>query len=97
LKSASVFHEEATNDFMGTTVIEHEIPVGDARPIRRPPYRTTYALRDEMEQQVQKMLRKGVIRENNSPWAAPAILVPKKSLDGKPKYRLCVNFGLLKR
>jgi hypothetical protein len=48
-----------------------------------------------MELQVQKMLQKGAIRERISPWAAPAILVPKKSLDGKPKYRFCVDFRSL--
>jgi hypothetical protein len=41
------------------------------------------------------MLNKGVIEESNSPWNAPAILVPKKSLDGKPKYRFCVDFRAL--
>ena len=48
-----------------------------------------------MEQQVQKMLQEGVIRESNSPWSAPEILVPKRSLDGKPKYRFCVDFRAL--
>jgi len=40
LNYAHVFHDEETNDFKGTNVIEHEIPIGDARPIRRPQYRT---------------------------------------------------------
>jgi hypothetical protein len=70
VKYAHIFHDEETNDFKGTTVIEHEIQVGDAQPIRRPPYRTPYALREEMERQVQDMLKKGVIRESNSPWSA---------------------------
>jgi hypothetical protein len=48
-----------------------------------------------MENQVQDMLNKGVIEESNSPWNAPAILVPKKSLNGKPKYRFCVDFRAL--
>ena len=48
-----------------------------------------------MDAQVEKMLRQGVIRESDSPWSAPAILVPKKSLDGKPKYRFCVDFRAL--
>jgi hypothetical protein len=48
-----------------------------------------------MERQVQDMLKKGVIRESNSPWSAWAILVPKRSLDGKPKYRFCVDFPAL--
>jgi hypothetical protein len=41
----------------------------------------------EMENQIETMLQKGVIRDSNSPWSAPAILVPKKSLDSTPKYR----------
>jgi hypothetical protein len=36
VKYTHIFHDEETNDFKGTTVIEHEIPIGDARPIRRP-------------------------------------------------------------
>jgi len=55
------------------------MPVGDAQPIRRFKYRTPYALRGEMEQQIQKMLQKGVIRPSTSPWSAPAILVQKKN------------------
>jgi hypothetical protein len=95
IKYAHTFHDEESNDFKGTNVIEHEIPLNDTQPIRRPPYRTPYALRDEMQTQVQKMLDKGVIRPSNSPWTAPALLVPKKSADGKPKYRFCVDFRAL--
>jgi len=94
-KYAHVFHDESTNDFKGTSIIEHEILVGDARPIRRPQYRTPYALREDMQAQVEKMLEKGVIRESSSPWSTSAILVPKKSVDGKPKYRFCVDFRAL--
>jgi hypothetical protein len=36
LKYAYVFHDEETNDFRGTNVMEHEIPIGDARNIRLP-------------------------------------------------------------
>ena len=35
------------------------------------------------------------IRKNSSPWVAPAILVPKKISDGKPKFRFCVDFRAL--
>jgi hypothetical protein len=41
------------------------------------------------------MLSKGVIRESVSSWSAPAILVPIKSLDRKPKYRFCEDFRAL--
>ena len=85
-----------TNDFKGTDIIEHQIIVDNVPPIRRPQYRTPYGLREEMKSQIEKMLDKGVIRESNSPWSAPAILVPKKSADGKPKFIFCVDFRALK-
>ena len=40
LKYVHVFHDEDTNDFKCTDVMEHEILVGDTPPIRRPQYRT---------------------------------------------------------
>jgi hypothetical protein len=90
-----VFHDEENIDFKGTDLVEHRIVTGDAKPIRRPPYRTPFALRQEMENQVQDMLDKGVIEPSASPWNSPVILVPKKSKDGRPKYRFCIDFRAL--
>jgi len=50
-----------------------------------------------MEAQVGSMLNIGIIIASSSPWSAPAILVPKKTTDGKPKYRFCVDFRALMR
>jgi hypothetical protein len=91
-KYAHVFHDDELNDFKGADLVEHEIYVGNARPIKRPPYRVPYALRDEMKQQVTDMLRRGINRESKSPWSAPAILVKKKSLGNKPAFRFCIDF-----
>ena len=52
LKYAHVFNDEDSNDFKGTDVIEHQIVLEDARPIRKPQYRVPCALRDEMKTQV---------------------------------------------
>jgi len=41
------------------------------------------------------MLPKGVVRPSSSPWSSPAILVPKRRPDGKPKFRFCVDFRAL--
>ena len=41
------------------------------------------------------MLDKSIIWDSKSPWAALNILVPKKSEDGKPKCRFCVDFRAL--
>jgi hypothetical protein len=38
------------------------------------------------------MLQRGFIRPACSEWAAPVILVKKKSLDGTPKYIFCIDF-----
>jgi hypothetical protein len=91
-KYRHIFHVEGSNDFKGTDLVEHRIITGDAKPIRKAPYRVPFALKKEMEYQFQDMLNKRVIEESNSPWNSPAILVRKKSLDGKPKYRVCVDF-----
>jgi len=73
------------NYFKRTTVMEHEIPLNDTRPIRKP-NRIPYALREEMQAHVENRLdRRG--RESRSPWSDPAILFPKKNLDGKQKFR----------
>ena len=79
----------------GRTLSKHEIPLNDTRPIRKPQYRVPYATREEMQIQVENMLNRGVIRESCSPLSAPAILVPKKSLNGKPKFRFCVDLRAL--
>jgi len=67
MKYAHIFRDEKSNDFKGNTVIEHHITAGDSQPIRQPQYISPYALRGEIEQQVQKMLQKGVIRPSTSP------------------------------
>jgi len=48
-----------------------------------------------MRRQVQDILDKDVIRESKSPWSVQVILVPKKSLNGRAKYRFCVDFRAL--
>ena len=75
-----------------TTKAFHGISTGDALPVKKNPYWVPYALREEMKNQLDEMLRKGVITSCASRWAAPVILVPKKSADGTPKYRFCTDF-----
>jgi len=44
-KYAYVFHDEETNDFKSTNVMEHQILLEDEKPIRRPQYKTPLSLR----------------------------------------------------
>ena len=59
-KYAHPFHDEETNDFRATDVVEHQTEVEDTKPIRRPQYKTPFALRGEMKAQVENMLAKGL-------------------------------------
>jgi hypothetical protein len=45
LRYAHLFHDEDSNDYKGTDVIEHRILTGDPRSIKRPRYRVPYALK----------------------------------------------------
>jgi hypothetical protein len=87
-----LFCNEKTGVLPSTTKGCHEIRTGDALPFKKNPYRVSYALKDEMRCQLDEMLAKGVITPCASPWAAPVILVPKKSPHGTPKYRFCTDF-----
>jgi hypothetical protein len=54
------------------------------------PHKVPFSLRNEMKNQIQDMLDKGIIEELTTPWSVPGIFVPKK-----PKYRFCVDFRAL--
>ena len=72
-------------------LIPFEIDTGDARPIRQRPYRTPLPRRKIVEDQLDDMIRTGVIEPSTSPWASPITLVPKK--DGS--MRFCVDYRKL--
>ncbi len=74
-----------------TTLVEHRIETGNARPIRQQPYRLPYAHRDTVKQELEKMKEAGIITPSNSQWASPIVLVPKK--DGT--MRMCVDYRKL--
>jgi hypothetical protein len=44
-KYRHIFHVEGSNDFKGTDLIERRIITGDAKPIRKAPYRIPFALK----------------------------------------------------
>jgi hypothetical protein len=75
-----------------TSQVEHSIETGDARPIKRNPYRIPHALKPVVDEHIDDMLDKGIIEPSTSPWSSSIVLVQKKSRDGIIKYRFCIDY-----
>ena len=70
-----------------TNKIEHHVKLTNSKPIRQAPYRMAPDKKDYLKQEIAYMLENDIIRESNSPWASPTILV------AKPKgYRVCIDY-----
>jgi hypothetical protein len=96
IKYAGIFYDAEDTDFKSNKVVVMlKIETGNVTHIKKAPYKTPFALREEINRQVQKMLDKDVIRPSHSPWSSPVVLVPKKSENGITKYRFCVDFRAL--
>lgn len=79
-----------------TNQIKHAINTTDEIPVYSKTYRYPYIHREEVQNQIQSMLRQGIIRPSTSAWSAPIWVVPKKSdASGKVKWRLVVDFRKL--
>lgn len=71
---------------------DHTIPLlAGAQPFRLRPYRYTPDQKDEIEKQVEEMLKSGVIQHSSSPFASHVLLVRKKDMT----WRLCVDYRRL--
>ena len=74
-----------------TTVTQHTIDTGDQGPIWQHPRRIPIHYQNQLEEMIQDMLKRGIIRPSSSSWASPVVLVKKK--DGS--LRLCVDYRKL--
>lgn len=70
-----------------TTMIEHFIDTGDARPTKQRQYPISPALQKFLYEEIDEMLRNGVIERSSSPWSSPILMVRKQ--DGS--YRMCFD------
>ncbi len=64
---------------------------GDSAPISSPPYRKSHTESKVIQKHIKGLLEKGIIRESNSDWASPVLLVSKP--DGG--VRLCIDYRRL--
>uniref|UniRef100_A0A096M9Z4 ribonuclease H n=1 Tax=Poecilia formosa TaxID=48698 RepID=A0A096M9Z4_POEFO len=74
-----------------THLIEHDVDVGDAKPIKQRFYRVNLEKRKHLNAEVDYMLRTGIAEPSMSSWASPCILVPKPD----NTLRFCSDFRKL--
>jgi hypothetical protein len=80
---------EVPTDLLPPRSCDHSIPlVEGARVVTSRPYRFAPALKDEIERQVQEMLKNGLIQCSNSPFSSSVLLVKKKD----DTWRFCVDY-----
>ena len=72
-----------------TNMCKHQITlVPGFKPVASTPYRLHPERATLVEQEIDQMLKMGIITRSDSPWASPIVVVPKT--DGS--IRLCVNY-----
>ncbi|KAL0200063.1 hypothetical protein M9458_003250, partial [Cirrhinus mrigala] len=60
-----------------TNILSHNIRTPPGVIFRQRPYRVPESRRQAIEEEIQKMLKLGVIEPSRSPWFSPIVLVPK--------------------
>ncbi len=74
-----------------TQILHHETRTPPGTIVRQWPYRVPQARRQAIEEEIQQMLKLGVIEPSNNPWSSPIVMVPKP--DGN--LRFCNDFRRL--
>ena len=71
-----------------TNVMEHDIDIGDAAPIRQRFYRVPPAKQKILETEVQYLIDNGLAKPSYSSWASPCLLVAKPD----NTFRFCTDY-----
>ena len=82
---------KSSNDLGRCERVQHRINTGNALPVRQPARRLPFGKMKAEQEEIHKMLERGVIEASNSPWSSPIVLVTKK--DGS--IRFCVDYRVL--
>ena len=85
-KYQDVFSKD-DKDLGRTSLVQHHIETGDAKPIKQAPRRLPPYHRREVERQVLDLLERGLIEPSDSAWASPVVMVKK----GDGSLRLCID------
>lgn len=95
LNFSDIFYLEG-DSLTFTSEIKHSIDTSVSRPVFTKSYRYPQVHKEEVKQQISKMLDQGIIRPSISPWSSPVWVVPKKlDASGKQKWRVVIDYRKL--
>nr|XP_022331706.1 uncharacterized protein LOC111129544 [Crassostrea virginica] len=72
------------HDFGRTSLVKHKINTEGAKPTKQPLRRLPHHAAEFVDQEVQSMMKRGIVEPSSSPWAAGVVLVEKK--DGTKRF-----------
>ena len=93
LDLAQEFSNLFTEALGTTSLVEHHMNLTSNAPVRSKPYPVPYSMRESLKKDIDDMMKMGVIRESNSPYASPVVVVKKR--DGSN--RVCVDYRKLNK
>ena len=94
LNSNSDIFSEGLHDLGRTHLVSHHIETKDAPPVKLPPYKQNPEMRRITHQYVEEYKRNNLIKESNSNWHSPVVLVKKANSD---EYRFAVDYRKLNK
>ena len=62
-----------------TSLIEHMVHLVDDRSIRCRPYALPHTVLRKIQEEIQEMIKTGIVRESNSSYASPMVIVKMKN------------------
>lgn len=83
----STFLVSSDKLFGRTNLIEHIIDTGESKPIRQRPYPYSPYIQSQINTELDRMIKKGVIEPSSSPWSSPIVKAEKKN----GKIRICLD------
>ena len=90
---ANQFSSLFTEALGSTDLAQHHIKLTSNDPVRSRPYPVPYSMRESLKKDIADMMKMGVIRESDSPYASPVVVVKKKDNTN----RVCVDYRRLNK
>ena len=88
LRTYSNLFSKSTMDIGLCDVAQHEIYLNDTNPVHVPYRRVPIGMEAKVDDMVEDLLRRDIIRPSTSAWNSPIVLVKKKNGD----MRMCIDF-----